>query len=215
MGVRNMFIQTQPTPNPDSLKFLPGCEVLGDEFGMVSMDFTAGSENSARSELARKLLAIKSVTRVFFAHDFISITKDDATPWEELKPHVFACIMDFFGTGKPIIEAASEEGAIDPNAVTDDDDEIVVLIKELLETRIRPAVQEDGGDILFHRFEPDTGLVLLQLAGSCAGCPSSSVTLKSGVENMLMHYIPEVEGVVAVDEAQARAVAGLTREYGR
>ena len=108
--------------------------------------------------------------------------------------------MDFFGTGKPIIEAASEGGAVDPNAVTDDDDEIVVLIKELLETRIRPAVQEDGGDILFHRFEPDSGLVLLQLAGSCAGCPSSSVTLKSGVENMLMHYIPEVEGVVAVDE---------------
>ena len=194
---RSMFIQTQPTPNPSSLKFLPGCPVLDEESGHTSMDITPGSEAAMSSGLARKLLALDGCVRVFFARDFISVTKDDESDWENMKPHVFATIMDFFASGEPIM---SDTPIVDANAVTDDDNEVVALIKELLETRIRPSVQEDGGDILFHGFDEDSGLVYLQLAGSCAGCPSSSVTLKSGVENMLMHYIPEVEGVVQVDD---------------
>jgi Fe-S cluster biogenesis protein NfuA len=211
---RSMFIQTQPTPNPSSLKFLPGCPVLDEESGHSSMDIPPGSEAAQRSGLARKLLALDGCVRVFFAHDFISVTKDDASDWEEMKPHVFATIMDFFASGEPVV---SDMAVADANAITDDDNEIVALIKELLETRIRPSVQEDGGDILFQGFDEDSGLVYLQLAGSCAGCPSSSVTLKSGVENMLMHYIPEVEGVVQVEDEdttmeQPRAMSWKTMD---
>lgn len=211
---RSMFIQTQPTPNPSSLKFLPGCPVLDEESGHSSMDIPPGSEAAQRSGLARKLLALDGCVRVFFAHDFISVTKDDESDWEEMKPHVFATIMDFFASGEPVV---SDMAVADANAITDDDNEIVALIKELLETRIRPSVQEDGGDILFQGFDEDSGLVYLQLAGSCAGCPSSSVTLKSGVENMLMHYIPEVEGVVQVEDEdttmeQPRAMSWKTMD---
>merc|ERR1712086_394907 len=135
------------------------------------------------------------------------------------KPHVFGTIMDFFAEGIPAISAASdnESNAGNDTMITDDDDEVVAMIKELLETRIRPAVQEDGGDIFYHGFNEDSGIVSLQLAGSCAGCPSSSVTLKSGVENILMHYIPEVEGVVQVEDEdttmeQPRAMSWKTMD---
>jgi len=205
-----MFIQTQPTPNPESLKFLPGRAVLEDKWGQTSIDFTPDSDATRSSALARELLAIKGCNRVFFAREFISVTKEEGFEWDNIKPHVFAVIMDFFASGRPVISEGTAEPPVDPNAVLEDDDEVVALIKELLEQRIRPAVQEDGGDILFHTFDTETGLVHLQLAGSCAGCPSSSVTLKSGVENMLMHYIPEVEGVVSVDEAGEEQAAVLS-----
>lgn len=136
----------------------------------------------------------------FFGHDFISVTKSEEVSWEQIKPHVFGTIMDFFAEGGPAITEVSDQPH--DTMILDDDDEVVAMIKELLETRIRPAVQEDGGDIYFHGFDEATGVVSLQLAGSCAGCPSSSVTLKSGVENMLMHYIPEVQSVQQIEDSE-------------
>lgn len=186
---RSIFIQTQSTPNPSSLMFQPGREV-----------YTEGSKNfsSAReamvSPLAKRLFAIDGVTNVFFGVDFVTVTKGEDADWETVKPQTFEALMDFFASGAPIID----ENALDASgtSITEDDDEIVAMIKELLETRIRPAVAEDGGDIVFKSFDEESGLVTVQLQGSCDGCPSSSVTLKSGIENMLMHYVPEVKGVV-------------------
>jgi len=189
MQTRSIFIQTQSTPNPSSLMFQPGREV-----------YTEGSKNfsSAReamvSPLAKRLFAIDGVTNVFFGVDFVTVTKGEDADWETVKPQTFEALMDFFASGAPIID----ESALDSSgtSITEDDDEIVAMIKELLETRIRPAVAEDGGDIVFKSFNEESGLVTVQLQGSCDGCPSSSVTLKSGIENMLMHYVPEVKGVV-------------------
>lgn len=189
MQTRAIFIQTQSTPNPSSLMFQPGREV-----------YTEGSKNfsSAReamvSPLAKRLFAIDGVTNVFFGVDFVTVTKGEDADWETVKPQTFEALMDFFASGAPIID----ENALDASgtSITEDDDEIVAMIKELLETRIRPAVAEDGGDIVFKSFDEESGLVTVQLQGSCDGCPSSSVTLKSGIENMLMHYVPEVKGVV-------------------
>lgn len=189
MQTRSIFIQTQSTPNPSSLMFQPGREV-----------YTEGSKNfsSAReamvSPLAKRLFAIDGVTNVFFGVDFVTVTKGEDADWETVKPQTFEALMDFFASGAPIID----ENALDASgtSITEDDDEIVAMIKELLETRIRPAVAEDGGDIVFKSFDEESGLVTVQLQGSCDGCPSSSVTLKSGIENMLMHYVPEVKGVV-------------------
>ena len=188
-STRSIFIQTQSTPNPSSLMFQPGREV-----------YTEGSKNfsSAReamvSPLAKRLFAIDGVTNVFFGVDFVTVTKGEDADWETVKPQTFEALMDFFASGAPIID----ENALDASgtSITEDDDEIVAMIKELLETRIRPAVAEDGGDIVFKSFDEESGLVTVQLQGSCDGCPSSSVTLKSGIENMLMHYVPEVKGVV-------------------
>ena len=141
------------------------------------------------------------MTGVFLGKDFITVTKSKGMVWQGLKPDVFSTIMDFYAEGLEAVRAGADVGASD-TAIHDDDDEVVALVKELLETRIRPAVQEDGGDIFYVRFDEDTGIVWLRLAGSCSGCPSSSVTLKNGVENMLMHYIPEVTGVQAVEEEE-------------
>lgn len=151
------------------------------------------------SPLARRLFATPGVEGVFFGHDFITVTKSEDAAWEILKLDVFSVVMDFYAEGIPVISPEAERTA-DNLAILDDDSEVVAMIKELLETRIRPAVQEDGGDILFKGFDEDSGLVSLQMAGSCAGCPSSTVTLRHGVENMLMHYIPEVKGVFQVEE---------------
>lgn len=189
---RTMFIQTQDTPNPNSLKFLPGCIVL--ESG--TMDF-AGPRDAYTSPLARQLFRIDGVKSVFLGPDFITITRTDVDcDWKVLKPDVFATIMDFFTSGLPVVSDENTPRA--DTAPSDDDDEVVAMIKELLDTRIRPTVQEDGGDVLYRGFED--GIVKLQLQGSCTSCPSSMVTLKSGIQNMLQFYVPEVEGVEEVKE---------------
>uniref|UniRef100_A0A0D9ZUF4 Scaffold protein Nfu/NifU N-terminal domain-containing protein n=1 Tax=Oryza glumipatula TaxID=40148 RepID=A0A0D9ZUF4_9ORYZ len=186
---RGMFIQTQSTPNPQSLMFYPGKPVM--EVG--SSDFP-NARTAMTSPLAKALFAIDGVTRVFFGSDFVTVTKSEETSWDYLKPEVFAAIMDFYSSGQSLFLDSSTAASMD-TAIHEDDSEIVAMIKELLETRIRPAVQDDGGDIEYRGFDPETGIVKLKMQGACSGCPSSSVTLKSGIENMLMHYVPEVKGV--------------------
>lgn len=179
-----MFIQTEQTPNPATLKFLPGETVM--ERGTA--DFT-GLEAAARSPLAKALFAVDGVTGVFLGSDFVTVTKADSESWQVLKPMILGAIMEHFSSGKPVIldDGAASEGA------GDEDDEVVAQIKELLDTRVRPAVAMDGGDIVFDSFED--GIVYLHMQGACSGCPSSTATLKMGIENMLRHYIPEVQGV--------------------
>lgn len=184
---RSMFIQTELTPNPDSLKFVPGRTVL--ESG--TLDFRSFRDAQA-SPLAKALFGNEGVVGVFLATDFVSVTKEEDVEWLTLKPQVFASIMDFYATGL----SAGESDEVDSLMIHDDDPEVVQMIKELLDMRIRPSVQEDGGDIKFHGFDEESGVVTLEMQGSCSGCPSSAVTLKSGIENMLMHYIPEVKEVV-------------------
>mmetsp|Transcript_40248 Transcript_40248/g.113977 ORF Transcript_40248/g.113977 Transcript_40248/m.113977 type:complete len:286 (+) Transcript_40248:231-1088(+) len=198
---RSMFIQTMKTPNPSSLMFVPGQTVM--ETGAA--DFTTMKEAMA-SPLARKLFAIEGVKGVFYGSDFITITKSDEVDWAELKPQAFAAIMDHFSSGAQLMVSTEH----DDNAIHDDDDEVVAMIKELLETRIRPAVAEDGGDIAFKSFDPESGTVTLKMKGACSGCPSSSVTLKSGIENMLMHYIPEVKQVIEDETLDVAESAGLS-----
>lgn len=199
--VRSMFIQTEKTPNPSSLKFLPGQLVLPEEQGQ-GIFFQRGDRDYQRSPLAARLFQVEEITGVFLGRDFITISIPPGEDWQFLRPKVFSILMDFFAEG---IEVVSSEPVITDTTILEDDDEVVAMIKELLETRVRPAVQEDGGDILYVSFDEATGIVKVQLAGSCQGCPSSSVTLKNGVENMLMHYIPEVKGVEEVDEDIAEA----------
>jgi Fe-S cluster biogenesis protein NfuA len=181
-----MFIQTEPTPNPATLKFLPGRAVMAA--GTANFPDAA---SASRSPLAERLFALSGVTGVFLGADFISVSKDEAVDWYQLKPSILGAIMEHFTAGRPVIlaeEAAAEDA--------EDDDEVVAQIKELLETRVRPAVAQDGGDIIFHRFAD--GVVYLHMQGSCSGCPSSTATLKAGIENMLRHYVPEVAEVRAV-----------------
>ncbi|MFV3076694.1 NifU family protein [Niveispirillum fermenti] len=177
-----MFIQTEETPNPATLKFLPGRDVLGTG----TADFTDAADAAARSPLADRLFAVEGVRRVFLAGDFITVTKDESRDWYVMKPGILGAIMEHFATGKPVL--LSEQA--DDNAINEDDDEIVAQIKELLDAKVRPAVAQDGGDITFHGF--DKGVVYLAMKGACAGCPSSTATLKAGIENMLRYYIPEV-----------------------
>lgn len=186
---RTMFIQTQSTPNPLSLMFYPGKPVM--EVG--SADFP-NARTAMNSPLAKALYGIDGVTRVFFGSDFVTVTKSDDASWDFLKPEIFAAIMDFYSSGKPLFLDSATSSSMD-TAIHEDDSEIVAMIKELLETRIRPAVQDDGGDIEYIGFDPESGVVKLKMQGACSGCPSSSVTLKSGIENMLMHYVPEVKAV--------------------
>ena len=181
-----MFIQTESTPNPATLKFLPGQTVM--EQGTA--DFP--NENSASSSpLAKRLFALKGVTGVFLGIDFITVTKPDEIDWEHIKPSILGAIMDHFQSGAPIIEG-EQSGSVHAEH-SGEDTEIVGQIKELLDSRVRPAVAQDGGDITFHGFE--RGIVYLQMQGACAGCPSSTMTLKMGIENLLRHYIPEVTEV--------------------
>ena len=186
-----MFIQTESTPNPATLKFLPGRDVMGE--GAVA-DFPS-VETAARSPLAKALFAIPDVSRVFFGSDFISVTKRDGD-WKHLKPAILGAVMEHFTRGLPLIEGAAEETT--EESFSEDDAEVVEQIKELIETRVRPAVAADGGDIIFKGFDGESGAVSLHLQGSCAGCPSSTITLKNGIENMLRHYVPEVTAVEAV-----------------
>ncbi|MBT5416311.1 MAG: NifU family protein [Rhodospirillaceae bacterium] len=190
-----MFIQTEETPNPATLKFVPGVGVMA----AGTIDF-ADAEAAAQSPLAERLFAVEGVTRVFFGSDFITVTKADGLDWHVMKPAILGVIMEHFTTGRPILNetaaAAFAPQAGGGAAADGDDDEVVVQIKDLLDTRVRPAVAMDGGDIVFHGFEE--GVVYLHMQGACAGCPSSTATLKSGIENLLRHYVPEVVEVRAV-----------------
>lgn len=176
-----MFIQTETTPNPNTIKFLPGQVLMASG----SREFTDAKE-AGQSPLAERLFHLEGVKSVFFGHDFVSVTKTEEASWNFLKARVLAGVMEHFSMGMPLFSAAQEE----TGASSDEDSEIVRQIKELLDTRVRPAVAQDGGDILFDRF--DQGIVYLHMRGACAGCPSSTMTLKAGIENMLRHYVPEV-----------------------
>ena len=181
-----MFIQTESTPNPATLKFLPGQTVLD----AGTADFTT-AEAAAKSPLARRIFAVDGVTGVFLGTDFVTVTKADSILWEHVKPAILGAVMEHFQSGAPVIEGERPESA---HAEQDGPDgDIVRQIKELLDTRVRPAVAQDGGDITFHGF--DRGVVYLHMQGACAGCPSSTLTLKMGIENLLRHYIPEVTEV--------------------
>lgn len=186
-----MFIQTEATPNPATLKFLPGREVLGE--GHVA-DFP-NAEAAQRSPLAMRLFAVEGVSGVFFGSDFVTVTKSGGE-WQHLKPALLGAIMEHFTGGAPILFGEAREPSSAHAAHEGEDAEIVREIKEVLDTRIRPAVAQDGGDITFQGYE--AGVVFLNMQGSCAGCPSSTVTLKRGVENTLKHYVPEVTEVRAV-----------------
>jgi Fe-S cluster biogenesis protein NfuA len=185
-----MFIQTEATPNPATLKFLPGREVMGE--GAVA-DFPS-ADTAHRSPLARALFVIPEVSRVFFGSDFISVTKRGGD-WKHLKPAILGAVMEHFTQGAPLMEGGADETE---ENFSEDDAEVVAQIKELIETRVRPAVAQDGGDIIFKGFDGGSGVVSLHMQGSCAGCPSSTMTLKNGIENMLRHYVPEVTAVEAV-----------------
>ncbi len=190
-----MFIQTQSTPNPDTLKFLPGQPVSP----ATPYEFRS-AEEAAASPLAAALFDLTGVAGVFLGEDFVSITKTGEADWPALKPQALAAIMDHFVSGAPLLvsgaETANEEDL--DVAYEGETAEIVAEIKELIATRVRPAVARDGGDIVFRRFDVETGIVHLNMRGACAGCPSSSLTLKQGVENLLRHYVPEVTAVEAV-----------------
>ncbi|MBC6405841.1 MAG: NifU family protein [Rhodospirillales bacterium] len=176
-----MFIQTEATPNPATMKFIPGVKVLTSG----TADFREG-DDTERSPLAQRLFQIDGVVGVFLAGDFISVTKIESQDWHALKPPVFGILMEHFSAGRPVLLS---DAVAEPQP-WEEDSEVVAQIKDLLETRVRPAVAQDGGDIVFHGF--DRGIVYLQMQGACAGCPSSTATLKMGIENMLKHYIPEV-----------------------
>ena len=179
-----MFIQTESTPNPATLKFLPGQAVLA----AGTADFP-NTQSTGKSPLAQRIFAVAGVSGVFFGSDFITVTKTDETQWDHVKPAILGAIMEHFQSGHPLIEGA--DPALSGHAEHDGENgEIVGQIKELLDTRVRPAVAQDGGDITFHGFE--RGVVYLHMQGACAGCPSSTLTLKMGIENLLKHYIPEV-----------------------
>ena len=185
-----MFIQTEPTPNPEVLKFIPGQAVMGEG----TRDFREPSEAQA-SPLAADLFDIEGVTRVFFGPDFVTVGKHASFDWPHLKAPILAAIMDHFTSGRPLFAGESEAASHDDGAYEGETAQIVAEIKDLLDTRIRPAVAQDGGDILFSRFDVETGVVWLNMRGACSGCPSSTATLKAGVENMLKHYVPEVTRV--------------------
>ncbi|MGI9366498.1 MAG: NifU family protein [Rhizobiaceae bacterium] len=189
-----MFIQTEATPNPATLKFLPGETVVQNG----PFEFVSAEEAVGKSPLAEQLFSIPAVAGVFFGFDFVTITKSEDADWQHVKPAVLGVIMEHYMSGIPVMapdqsamEASGGEGFVEEGS-----EEIVSTIKELLETRVRPAVAQDGGDITFHGFRD--GRVFLKMRGACAGCPSSTATLQHGIQNLLKHFIPEVEAVEAV-----------------
>lgn len=195
-GTRSIFIQTEDTPNADALKFIPNSRILPENFQTTFLEYLSPRSTLAPphpSPLAAQLLNVDGVSSVFYGPDYITVTKDSATPWPHVKPEVFALITEAVTSGQPLVNTVSgksgEEAAVEKDSLEYDenDSEVVSMIKELLETRIRPAIQEDGGDIEFRGFVD--GQVLLKLRGACRTCDSSTVTLKTGIESMLMHYI--------------------------
>ena len=216
---RSLFIETSTTPNPESIKFLPGRTVYSTSQDIPSStsesspntsdedqnnDATRGyyatrtdKSEISRSPLMQRLFKIDGIKSIYLGQDFITVTKFAEANWSHVRTPVFGAIMDHYASGSP---AVSETPQISDTTILESDSEVVAMIKEILETRIRPAVQEDGGDIRYVGFDETSGIVSVKLAGSCVGCPSSSVTLKNGVENMLIHYIPEVLAVHSVEE---------------
>ncbi len=186
-----MFIETEGTPNPSTLKFLPGQVVMP---GSATADFATEAQ-AGRSPLATRLFGLDGVARVFLGTDFVTVSKTEDHDWASLKPQVLASLVDHFVSGSPVIEG--EPAAVADGAFKPEDREVVEQIKELLDTRVRPAVAADGGDIVFHGYQD--GVVQLHMQGSCSGCPSSRATLKHGIENMLRHYVPEVVSVEQVE----------------
>jgi Fe-S cluster biogenesis protein NfuA len=189
-----MFIQTESTPNPETLKFIPGKTVM--QSGVV--DYRS-AEEGADSPLARRLFAVPGVTGVFLGYDFISVSKD-STPWPHLKPAVLGAIMEHYLSGEPVIEDGSKSAAeaeIEGEEFADEDAATVAMIKEILDERVRPAVAGDGGDIIFRAYRD--GVVHLKMQGACAGCPSSTMTLQMGIQNLLRHFVPEVREVRPVN----------------
>lgn len=193
-----MFIQTEDTPNPQSMKFVPGEAVLGA--GRLGMDFPTASAAEAGSPLAATLFAVDGVAGVFLGADFVTVTKVESVDWRHIRPAILAALADFLTAKLPPLHEAAPS-TYKPATSLDDydgpDREIVEQIIELIDTRVRPAVAADGGDITFRHYEPKTGVVFLAMHGACSGCPSSTATLKAGIENMLKHYVPEVVKVEA------------------
>ena len=187
-----MFIQTEQTPNPQTLKFLPG-KIVMDE----GTAFFQNIDKTSNSPLAKKLFDVDGVTGVFFGSDFITVTKNDSLDWQVMKPLILGAIMDHFNSGEPTINNETNDKGEKSLLENSEDSDIVKQIKELLDTRVRPAVAMDGGDIVYDNYE--NGIVYLQMQGACSGCPSSTATLKMGIENMLKHYIPEVKEIRPVD----------------
>ena len=185
-----MFIQTEETPNPNAIKFLPGMEISIDPIFFNNFD-----EARAKSSLAAKIYSINDIKAVFFGADFITVTKIDKSDWKLLKPEILMVVMDHLVAGLPVFDQPQNIfKEIDTDGMSDIEKQII----EIIETRVRPSVAMDGGDIVYQGFED--GIVYLQLRGACSGCPSSSVTLKNGIESMLQHFVPEVKGVEAVEE---------------
>ena len=183
-----MFIQTEPTPNPATLKFIPGKTVLGDG----TLDFRDKSEATA-SPLAQRLFGVDGVTGVFLGSDFISVTKSEADEWQHIKPAILGAIMEHYLSGAPVVTDGEVSGEDAHEHYDPADEDTVKTIKELLDTRVRPAVANDGGDIVFHGFKD--GVVFLHMRGACSGCPSSTATLRHGIENLLRHFCPDVQEV--------------------
>ncbi|KAG4026086.1 hypothetical protein MFRU_045g00310 [Monilinia fructicola] len=219
-GSRSIFIQTEDTPNPDALKFLPNHPILPPSLNAPFIEYLNPRSTLAPphpSPLAASLMNIDGVKSVFYGADFITVTKSDDSNWAHIKPEVFSLITEAVTSGAQIVNITEKTGASgeapeeeDSLAYNEDDPEVVGMIKELLETRIRPAIQEDGGDIDYRGFED--GMVKLKLRGACRTCDSSTVTLKNGIEGMLMHYIEEVKGVVQVmDEEEEIALQEFER----
>lgn len=190
-----MFIQTEQTPNEDSLKFVPGVPV----FPSGSAEFL-DTRSALASPLALRLMGIDGVRGVFYGPDFVTVSKDSETGWSVVKPEIYSTLMEYFTSGQPLFRSEEDRAQAGPEdtKILETDSEIVAMIKELLDSRVRPAIMEDGGDLEFKGFDESNGIVKLMLKGSCRGCDSSTVTLKSGIERMLTYYIPEVKGVEQV-----------------
>ncbi|ARW17535.1 Fe/S biogenesis protein NfuA [Komagataeibacter europaeus] len=186
-----MFIETEDTPNPATLKFLPGREIMANG---ATADFISPDSVAGRSRLAELLFDLDGVARVFFGNDFVAVTRSDAMQWDDLRPQVLSVLADYLATEQPVVESDAQ---VVEDLIAPGDEEIVQQIKELLDTRVRPAVAGDGGDIVFRGYRD--GVVRLTMQGACSGCPSSRATLKHGVENMLRHYVPEVVSVEQVE----------------
>lgn len=213
-SIASLVIQAEQTPNPESVKFIPGYPVLEglDESGAESgsgffVNRTDAEDEIARSPLAESLFDIKGVKAVYLGDDFVTVTKEPDFEWDHVRTPVFDALKAFHSSDKPALTDTTD---VTDTTVLEDDSESVLLIKELLETRIRPAVQGDGGDIRFVDFDEASGIVKVRLAGSCVGCPSSTMTLKNGVERMLMHYLDEVRGVVALEEGETESTLLFT-----
>ena len=187
-----MFIQTEQTPNPQTLKFLPGRVVMTE-----GTAFFQNIGEAADSPLAKRLFNLDGVIGVFFGSDFITITKSQDLDWQIIKPSILGAVMDHFNSEEPTINKVASINGSESLKTDEKDSDVVKQIKELLDTRVRPAVAMDGGDIIYQRFED--GIVYLHMQGACSGCPSSTATLKMGIENMLKHYVPEVVEVKPID----------------